>query len=224
MDLTDRFKDQFIKMVREYAVAIGRDYDQYYEPNFNNLAKLSESDLAQFFRSIDNQCVAVPGDGHLYVGGTRERIFDHGVKTRKPRYAKVCIEPVLSQGAIARLMLDYGWPRDAVRTQWGGGKFDLSVFRNGSLEIQCEIKASATEVVGLAQFLVQRSRGADCFPDSPQKLHNWSRKFDDLARNKPKLIWVLGPGGAERVLRFLPSDASEVLDYGNADHLHFDKS
>lgn len=224
MDITSRFQDTFVALVREYAVAAGREYDQYYEPNFANLSKIANSDLVNFFRAIDHGCVVAPGDGYLHVGGSRERIFDHGEKSRVPRYAKVCVEPILAQGAIARLTLDYGWPKDAIRTQWSGGKFDLSVFRLGDLEVQCEIKASAYEVEGLASYLRDMTRGANPTVDSPKKLLNWSRKFDDLAVHKPKMVWILGPGGSERLLKYVPTGDGEVLDYVEIDNLYFDGS
>lgn len=224
MDLTARFKDQFVALVREYAATVGRDYDAYYEPNFNNLSKLAESDLRQFFRAIDNGCVETRGDGHLHIGESKERIFDHGEQSRTPRHAKVCVEPILSQVAIARLMLDYGWPQDAIKTQWGAWKFDLSVFRDGVLHIQCEIKTSPHEVSALAQFLVDSSRGAAPAVDSPKKLLNWSRKFDDLALHQPRLVWVLGPGGAESVLKYVQHDGAEVLAYADAEHLRYDSA
>ncbi len=166
----------------------------------SNLECLSDIDLADFLRGWEAQLFQHVGNG-LYrapQGGAFEQFFWSGGKENEPRTFSLRIEPIITLGVLARMHLDFCWPKTLIGTQ-SKPYFDFDVFaykadNERTLSIACEVKKSRKEADALSRYMQSFGREPD---NSAKKLQpekkNALLKLKALREQKPSIFWVVGP-------------------------------
>lgn len=185
--------------------SLGRDPGNYVlDPR--NAEKIPETDIEWLFRAIESGALTELPDGDFRMprSGARERLYSHGSSKECPVRVGIWIEPVISIGAVSRLMWAYRWPAECIGLQTGNWGFDLTCYEPGSekVVIQCEVKVLEREVDHMCQYFESQLNGTgseDTGTTAQRK--NWNKKLVELNSTRPKIFWALGPGGYEHVYR-----------------------
>jgi len=208
-------------------LALGRDPDRYVLDT-RNAAKIPETDIHWFFRVLDLGILReLPnGDFHSPRPGAAERLYSHGDSSKCPVPVGISIEPVISLGAMARLIETFGWPSECLGVQAGSWGFDLTCYAPGSEKVilQCEVKTKERDIERMCAYFEARLNGAnEAGQASPTQRKNWDAKLAELASTGAQLLWALGPGGFERVYRVVThgADGGRRILPASSEDLHF---
>jgi hypothetical protein len=199
-----------------------------------NLKNLHEKDMENFLRGWKEKLFR-DLDGGLYEaprGGSKEQFFWSGLRANSPRTFSLWLEPVIALGVLARMYLDFKWPRELIGSQTKPAyAFDVfgckSPENDQPLLIACEVKKSRKEIddlvthmheIGLTPALTKES-----LPGSTAK--NAFMKVKALRANQAGTFWAVGPGQYERIfcvnyrregiVEFVPApEPKKALIYG----------
>lgn len=168
------------------------------------LSKVSEHDAYWFLRAMDAGYV-VEKDGSFLseLSKAKEQIFWAGGKSENPRKVRLWLEPVITVGAFARIVEEFGWPDSQIGLQskypW---PFDLMGYGSdhSSELLACEVKKSVHEIDKLIELMLEYSSQPP-LPEEPdnQTERNAYRKVSGIRRTWPSVFWALGPDGYSRV-------------------------
>lgn len=174
----------------------------------DNSNKLSDSDLTDFLRGWESKLLIHIGSGRYRAtrSGASEQFFWSGSKSNSPRTFTIWIEPIITLAALARIHLDFLWPKELIGTQskndWA---FDLVCFKSERATdefIACEIKKSRKELDNLIAHMKILGKNPDIAGDQlsgPAK--NAFKKIHALRVRKPAVFWAVGPDRYESVFR-----------------------
>src|SRR5258706_4324360 len=100
--------------------------------------KVTSQDANDFLRALDNGVVVDSGGGRYRMPQSKagEVIFWEGSKAKTPRPITLWMEPVITIASVARLHLDYGWPKRCLGMQSLKWAFDLTAFLPQNLEAE----------------------------------------------------------------------------------------
>lgn len=129
-----------------------------------------------------------------------EVLFWEGLRAVSPRPIYLWREPVITIAAVARLHLDYGWPRDCLGMQPPKWAFDFSA----SLQVPAgagyteyvlgEVKKSAREVDALIRDMHSLCESEPIAePPRDDRRRNAYRKWRYLRNSDAVLFWAVGP-------------------------------
>ena len=157
-------------------------------------------DARDCINAIDLGIVVDNKDGKYRAprSSAQEVLFWEGAKKQTPRPVWLWQEPVITFAALARLHATYGWPIESLGAQPKGWAFDAVAYRekNASPEILCEVKKSGKELKRLRDDLLALALD----PSSTNVLSNSRKKWLAIVASRPRVVWLLGPGGLEHVL------------------------
>lgn len=170
-------------------------------------AGVSVNDARDFMRAIDHSLFVDTGGGRYLPPrrGPCEQIFWQGLERKSPRPVTLWHEPIITAAALARLHLEYGWPKGLLGTQsrkkW---EFDLLGAEPNSEDgkgdyraerLVGEIKKSESEVLGMLRYMRDIFPRIDGNVPSPiaERDRNSHRKCLGLLRLRPKFFWAVGP-------------------------------
>ncbi len=184
-----------------------------------NLTRLSEIDMADFLRGWEAQLLPHIGDG-LYrapQSGASEQFFSLGRKANAPRTFTLWIEPIITLGVLARMHLDFGWPKALIGNHTKGDwAFDVFGYRSESdprLLIACEVKKSREEMDSLIGYMQSFGRQPSLSSvDLKSAGKNAFRKVKALRGHTPGIFWAVGPNRYEKVFSVQYSEG-DVIDF-----------
>jgi hypothetical protein len=177
--------------------------------------KVTSQDAQDFLRALDNGVVADSGGGRYRMPQSKanEVIFWEGSRTKIPRPVTLWMEPVITIASIARLHLDYGWPKRCLGMQSTKWEFDLMAFLPQDLEaehIAGEVKKSVRELDCLIANLLDLCEDGKVDANMLPRSHvNAYKKYKGLLRSRAPLFWAIGPGNISHL--FEVSYPSEQL-------------
>ena len=190
--------------------------------------KVTSRDVHDFMRAIDNDIVTDIGGGRYRMPQSKaiEVIFWEGSVAKTPRPITLWLEPIITIAAIARLHLDYGWPKDCLGTQSEKWEFDVIAFKPQNLQneyIAGEVKKSSKE---LDELLINLRKSCaegdlDLSTATPVRI-NAHKKWLGLRRCQAPFFWAIGPGGDSRLFEVFYSSAGDItLNATTDDRLNF---
>ena len=190
--------------------------------------KVTSQDARDFIRAIDTKTVTHIGGGKFCMPRSKanEVIFWEGWKATVPRRITLWLEPIITIAAMARLHLDYGWPKDCLGMQSKNWAFDVTAFKPQNSEkeyIAGEVKKTSKE---LDKFLINLHKSCaegdlDCNSVSPAR-RNAHKKWLGLQRCNAPLFWALGPGGDSRLFEVSYSSKGAItLNTTSDEQLNF---
>ena len=128
--------------------------------------RVSDFDAEGFLRALDHNVVTMDSGGRFRMprSAVDEVIFyEHPPKT-VPRPITLWIEPIITIGAVARLYLDYGWPRECLGMQSVKWEFDVTAFEPGAPTKRAHRRGSQgnkqriRQISGLSRTVLRRRR------------------------------------------------------------------
>jgi hypothetical protein len=168
----------------------------------------SDADASYFVEAFKNGLINHVGRSRYKapMSGATEGFFNSGPSTESPRTFYLAQEVIITVGVLARLHLDYGWPKELLGAQSKDWAFDAVAFMPNSVteHIACEVKKTASEVDKLLMFVNEICDADVMLSDSesrllrPDKLNAY-RKVRSLLRNKVPIFWAVGPDGFGQV-------------------------
>jgi hypothetical protein len=174
----------------------------------DNLKNLHEKDMADFLRGWKEE-IFKDVRGGLYKaprGGSKEQFFWSGLTANSPRTFSLWLEPIIALGVLARMHLDFKWPRELIGSQTKR-RFAFDVFGCKSPEpdetvlLACEIKKSPEEIDALIthmhEFGLKPALTEESLPKAAAK--NAFKKVKELRANKAGTFWAVGPGRYQKV-------------------------
>jgi hypothetical protein len=218
-DVTRRFKTLLEQtLIPDFCSKSARNMKP---SGFNaNLTRLSELDMADFLRGWDAQLLRHIGNG-LYrapQSGASEQFFWSGRKANVPRTFTISTESIIALSVLARMHLDFGWPKELIGTQskrtWA---FDVSGYKSESdlsPLMVCEVKKSSKEIDALIDYMQSLGRQpslSGAYLKSAEK--NAFMKVKALRAQTPSIFWAVGPNRYERVF---------WVHYSEGDVIEFD--
>jgi hypothetical protein len=188
-------------------------------------AQLPETDIADFLRGWEAELLTHIDNG-LYRAthsGASEQFFWSGKKANTPRTFTLWIEPIITLGVLARMHLDFGWPKSLIASQskrdWAFDAFALESEPRNDLKnddprllIACEVKKTRKEIDSLIddmQWFGRYPSPTTTGLNSAKK--NAFRKVKALRACRPSIFWAVGPGRYEKVfsVAYLGNDVVE---------------
>jgi hypothetical protein len=162
-----------------------------------SIDKLSAFDARWFMTAVDAQLVShVDGFFATPQNHAKELIFWTGTKQDGRRRITLWIEPIITIGAVARLVHEFGWPADRVGTQSKTWAFDLVCYGTDLRKepILGEVKKSEAELSALVRFM-RRYGGTEPLATEPKNARelNAYRKVKAVRGSWPRYVWALGP-------------------------------
>lgn len=182
--------------------------NDFREEGFNekSLDRLTGFDAYWFMKAVDRELVVENGGFFTSPrSAAKEQIFWSGRNGTDCRDLYLWAEPIITLGAVARLVEEFQWPVDLVGTQsrypW---PFDLICYSVNSDEywIACEVKKSACEIDKLIQLMNGYSQ-VDPNAEEPTRSveKNAFRKVAGIRESWPEFFWALGPDGVSQVFK-----------------------
>lgn len=194
----------------------------------DNLEMLSEFDAKWFLRSLDAGYVTEDGGFFLSeLSAAKEQIFWEGAKADHPRKIYLWLEPIITIGALARLIELYQWPQSQIGLQskapW---PFDLMGYgADQETELlACEVKKSEQEIHRLVDEMTFFSAQPRLTEEPKHStIRNAYRKVVGIRRSWPAVFWAIGPDGMEKVFEVVREPGTEnfLLNPVSSDHLQF---
>ncbi len=178
--------------------------------------KVAVQDARDFMRAIDTKTVTDIGGGKFRMprSTTYEVIFWEGRKAITPRPITLWLEPIVTIAAIARLHLDYGWPKDCLGMQSRNWAFDLTAFKPEEFQneyIAGEVKKSSTELDHFLEHLNKSCTEGGLVRCVASRARIYAhKKWEGLRDCKVPLFWALGPGGYSRLFEVSYSSGDDV--------------
>lgn len=188
------------------------------------LKNVSEYDARYFLMAIKAGLIEHQGYGHYKAPLSKadEQFFWEGRKAVQPQPFTLWVEPIITVAGVARLHLDYGWPKHLLGTQPDGWAFDLAAFHPDpqTMFIACEVKKTEKEIEALLAFIEELGRNPAASEPKPVKALNAYKKILGLRQYRPQLFWALGPNrhskvfhveyGARGQIELLPTSESAL--------------
>ncbi len=167
-----------------------------------SIKNLTEHDAYWFLRSIDLGLVD-ESEGFFVapLSKAKEQIFWQGAKHIEPRPITLWVEPVITIGALAKMVEIYEWPIDKLGTQSKTWAFDLVVYGENSDDeiLACEVKKSVKEIEVLMELMQEYCHENLAEEPSGGKERNAYKKILGIRRTWPSTFWALGPDGYSKV-------------------------
>lgn len=195
------------RLTEDWLPAYCHDPARRYDPaGFRTVAKqVTNIDARDFLRAVDHNVVTVDSGGRFRMprSSVNEVIFwEHPAKIT-PRPISLWIEPIVTIAAVARLHLDYGWPRECLGMQSINWEFDVTAFAPSdpmNEHIAGEAKATSKELDKFLAYLEQCCAAGEhkCDEEKPAR-KNAHKKWLGLKRCRAPIFWAIGPGGDSRV-------------------------
>jgi len=187
--------------------------------------KVSPVDARDFLRALDLGIVNDSGGGRYRAPRTHafEQLFWTWTNAEHPKPISLWLEPIITIAAVARLHLQYGWPKECLGTQskknWA---FDLFVVRpeSGDSEyIAGEAKKTTREIDQLVSYMrLSCVEGdIDCSAVS-QSRRNAHKKWIGLRQSRAPIFWAVGPGNNSRLFTVTYSSEGPVSLEETVDH------
>ena len=179
---------------------------------------LSEYDAEWFLKAVDGKLVVEnAGIFRGKNGAIRDQIFWSGRRGSNVRALTLWVEPVITIGAVARLVMTFGWPPEFVSSQPSSpSPFDFSCFVPSSKfkRILGEVKKTDTELEALIWSMKVMGTHLP-FDVEPSKRaeRNAYRKVVGLRARWPDFFWALGPqviGAVYSIRRVGPTEFFEM--------------
>lgn len=196
-----RFEDRILTdLLPEFCDDPARRYDPAgFRPDFH---KVDDVDGEDFLRGLDSGLVTIVG--RLYQAPRSragEQFFWEHERSISPRPITLWLEPIITVAALARLHFDLGWPKDLLGTQSIDWAFDVTAYRDADL-VNEHIAGEVKKTVREADRLIELMRGFGARPPDDAVVgagRNAYRKVKGLPARRAPLLWVVGPGGYDRV-------------------------
>ncbi|MFT5638434.1 MAG: hypothetical protein ACI861_001256 [Paracoccaceae bacterium] len=195
-----------------------------------SLKRLTGYDACWFMEAVDKGFVVENGGFFTAPkSSAKEQVFWGGRKGMEIRDIYLWAEPVITIGAVARLVEEFNWPIDLVGTQskypW---PFDLVCYASNADDyiIACEVKKSKQEIVKLIDQMVSFST-VEPLQTEPENAtaRNAYRKIVGIRESWPEIFWALGPDGFEMVFRIQRVNGTDVFTLLElSDNTHLDRS
>lgn len=171
-----------------------------------SLTSLSDIDMADFLRGWEAQLLRPIGGG-LYSasqGGASEQFFWSGSKAGMSRTFTISVEPVISLGVLARMHLDFGWPKKLIGTQtkpkWAFDVFGYKSECDQAILIACEVKKSRKEIDALIGDMRSFGRQPSLLGEHLKGAkRNAFMKVKALRDQTSRMFWAVGPARYEKV-------------------------
>jgi len=191
------------RLYSEWLPSFCNARDQGFSPDGflgGNLEMLSETDARWFLGALDSGYVKEETGFFLSAASAaKEQIFWSGSTADRPRKLSLWLEPIITIGAVARLIEEYHWPQSQVGLQskapW---PFDLVGYgMDGNSELMaCEVKKRDAEIVRLIAEMhsFSKSQSLAQEPDN-SSVKNAYKKVVGIRRSWPIFFWALGPAG-----------------------------
>lgn len=181
-----------------------------------NLESLSEFDANWFLKAIKAGYVEEQ-NGFFWsdLSKAKEQILWEGSKSEDPRKIYLWLEPIITIGALARLIDEFHWPQSQVGLQskapWPFDLMGYDVDRETEL-LACEVKKSNREVDRLIEEMMRFSAipKLETDPEKPT-VKNAYRKVAGIRKSWPNWFWVLGPNGNGQVFEVAREPDSEIF-------------
>lgn len=179
-----------------------------------NLEKLTEFDAKWFLNAIDCGYVRhAHGFFENPLSAAREQIFWEGPRSNTPRHLDLWLEPIITIGAIARMVQERGWPASRLglqsRPPW---PFDFSAY-HADLKTElvvCEVKKSSSEVVRLIEHMKNFCSQITMEVEPVKSVEkNAYKKVIGIRASWPEVLWALGPNGGGCVFKIAQTGARE---------------
>lgn len=198
-----------------------REKDGYSSAVFKETSvdEVSGFDAENFMHALDNKLVRDHGGGRYHCKrpdalelGAEVKIFKTDRKPIQvdgkivePRLLSLSVEELITIGAIARLVLDYGWSEKSlcmeIREKWPErgttSPFDFAVFDEVSSGIMCvagEVKSKEKLLDALVEDLIDFGEAGLTSDSGLAKKEDASyRKWEALLRRKASFFWAVGP-------------------------------
>jgi hypothetical protein len=182
----------------------------------HSVEKVTAEDARNFLRALDAQLAEFLPDGRYRLPQSRatEVLFWEGWKSKTPRSITLSLEPLITLASIARLHLDFGWPKQCLGTQPRTWAFDLSASLPSALEsehIVGEVKKSAAELDALLRdmnYFCATSPSAQPAKGDPRR--NAFKKWQRLRDTDSSYFWAIGPGANDHLFEVLRSSRHEI--------------
>lgn len=180
----------------------------------SNLDRLSEFDAHWFLQALDAGYVTEDRGFFLSeLSASKEQIFWEGARSEDLRKMHLWLEPIITIGAVARLIKEYHWPQSQIGLQskppW---PFDLMGYgADGETEIlACEVKKSDREIQRLVEEMSRFSEQPRLAEEPKNStVRNAYRKVVGIRRSWPEVFWALGPDGKEKVFEVVRKPQAE---------------
>lgn len=176
---------------------------QYSPIGFNpESIRIDEFDARLCMLAIDSGIVEDVDHGRFRAaqGKATEPLFWEGSRAINPRPITFWHEPAITFGALARLHFEHGWPIELLGNQPTSWAFDLSAHEPADLSqyrILGEVKKTQREAESLIADLLHASD-----KQSTDGLRqNSAKKWQGLLRDKPPVLWIIGPAKFSAVFR-----------------------
>ena len=129
-----------------------------------------------------------------------DQFFWERGKALPGRKFSLWMEPVITMGALARLHLDFGWPKNLLVSQPDNWAMDLAALSHDSkIAVAGEVKKSHKETEDLIKHMRALGETPDAAEPSSGPARNAFRKIWALRRNCAPLFLAIGPDGYEQV-------------------------
>lgn len=170
--------------------------------------KVTPEDARDFLRALDAEPQLVWDLGGCRFRAHRsacfQNIFWEGPKAVTPRSITLSMEPVITIAWLARLHLDFGWPKECLGTESKKWEFDLVAHRPHSDEneyLAGEIKKTRAELEEMLNHLRMSCDGpADRDQTGMTRLQkNAHKKYLSLVRRRVRYFLAASPGGLGRL-------------------------
>jgi hypothetical protein len=193
---------------------------------------LSTIDMADFLRGWDAQLLPHDGNGRYRAprGGASEVFFWEGLKANTPRTFTLWIEPIITLAVLARMHLDFAWPKTLIGNQLKGNwAFDVVGYKSESdpsILIACEVKKSRKEIDALISHMQCFGRQASLSGEQLKGAEkNAFKKVKALRECNPSIFWAVGPERYEKafsvqygeggVIEFCPISSQVLMHKGD---------
>ena len=167
-------------------------------------ARVSEIDTLDFMRGWEARLLPHIGGG-LYratASGASEQFFWEGRKFTVPRTFTLWLEPIITLGVLARMHLDFGWPRELIGTQskpdWAFDVIGRKSESDLNLRVAGEVKKSPREIDALIGHMQRFCHQSVSSEPSKKAERNAFRKVQALRYHRPDVFWAIGPNRYEK--------------------------
>ncbi len=172
----------------------------------DNLEKLTEFDAKWFLRAIDAGYVReMHGFFLSELSAAKEQILFGGLKADHSRKIHLWLEPIITVGALARLIEEFQWPQSQVGLQskapWPFDLMGYGLDQETEL-LACEVKKSEREINRLLDEMTRFSAQPQLAEEPKNSTtKNAYRKVVGIRRSWPDVFWALGPNRMDRVFK-----------------------
>lgn len=182
----------------------------------STLDRVSGFDAFWFQQAVDQGLVRTEGGFFRFPqSGSNEQIFSSGLKGQELRKTYLWVEPVITIGACARLICQFGWPAEQIGAQSEAPyAFDLvGKSEDGDHLLVGEIKKNGRELDHLIRLMLGYCVDS-AIDESAMKQaeRNALKKVKALWKLRPKTFWALGPDDYGQVFAVQYNDAQHKIE------------